>query len=566
MNSTFDFVIVGAGPAGCALAAQLCSAAGKPAVLLLEAGGENADIHMRVDGKRWLTKSMDENLNWGYKTVPQKNCFDREFDYSRGRGLGGTSAINFSCFTIGARDDFEEWARLTGDESFNWTNMQRRFKGLESFDCRIPVGLSKYAAPDSGRHGQSGKLGVSYAPEWERDLYQGMDAMEKAGYPINVDHNSGNPIGMSVLINSSKDGVRSTAKDLITPKPNNLTIITDSLVTRLTFDGKHVTGVESNGKVYHASKEVILCAGALNTPGILMHSGIGDPEELMKFNIPVVSPIKAVGKGLRDHFFCPIVNIRTKGSTERPGFYGSKQAMDNADKHWDIDKTGPWTKFGCELGMGWFKLDNLEEFPEFCKLPKEEKELLLKETIPHYEVVTHFPIHLAIPDFPADSLDYSCYLVYLLCPQSRGEVTLQSSDPRVPLRFDPHTFESKFDCRMAVEALRDVLRVTKHPSVAGDVVAPMFAPKSETDEDLLCYWRKNVSSSWHMASTAKMGHANDEDAVVDSSFRLGGISGLRVADMSVVPVNISGHPQVAAYLVGMVCGEKLLEEYKLDRG
>lgn len=188
-------------------------------------------------------------MNWGYKTTPQEFADNRELDYSRGKGLGGSSAINFGVFSIGARDDYEEWARIVGDETFRWEKIQKRFKDLETFHGSLPQGVdAKYAAPKAEDHGSSGKLHVGYASEWEKDLPPVLDLFEDAGFPLNPDHNSGDPLGMSVLINSSCKGRRSTANDLLTPKPENLTIMTDSSVQRVVLDGNKAIGVEVNGK------------------------------------------------------------------------------------------------------------------------------------------------------------------------------------------------------------------------------------------------------------------------------------------------------------------------------
>ena len=188
-------------------------------------------------------------MNWGYKTAPQEHCQNREVDYSRGKGLGGSSAINFGVYSVGARDDYEEWARVTDDNDFGWDNMQRRFKALETFHGDLPAGIDpKYAAPKPEHHGSSGKLHVGYAGEWERDLPPMLDLFDEAGFPLNPDHNSGNPIGMSILINSSHKGHRSTANDLITPVPECLTILTSSPVQRIILEGTKAVGVETNGK------------------------------------------------------------------------------------------------------------------------------------------------------------------------------------------------------------------------------------------------------------------------------------------------------------------------------
>ncbi|KAH8878924.1 alcohol oxidase [Thozetella sp. PMI_491] len=561
--ATYDFIIVGSGPAGSSVAYGLANSSARPKILLLEAGGENRDPNLRVDGQRWLT-FMKPDMNYGYKTVPQKNCANREVDYSRGRGLGGSSAINFGVFTIGAQGDYDEWARVVGDESFAWKNIQSRFKSLETLHGSRPKGVAaKYADPKPEDHGLSGPLHTGYAAEWEDDLPPLLDVFEEAGFPLNPDHNSGNPIGMSVLISSAHKGVRSTANDLLTPLPPNLTILTGSAVQKVILDGKTVVGVESHGMRYMASKEVILCAGALDTPRILMHSGIGPADQLEKFDIPVVLSVPAIGKGLRDHAFCPLVYKRSDSSTSRASFYGAQSTMDAALEQWKKDGTGPWAKFACETGIGFFKLDKLPSWSEFQRLPAEEQRYLQHDTVPHYEMLTHFPMHWFMPDFPKENLNYSCLLVFLYNGQTRGEVTLQSADPSVPLLFDPKFLGTDFDRRLAIEALRDALRITRAPGYAKDTLGVIAAPPSETDEDLLGYWQQTISSSWHMTGTVKMGKPSDADAVVDRDFRVKGIKGLRVADMSVVPILASAHIQAVAYVTGLTCAEKLVQEYGL---
>jgi choline dehydrogenase-like flavoprotein len=192
---------------------------------------------------------MESNLNWGYKTTPQEHCSGREIDYSRGKCLGGSSAINFGVYTVGAKDDYDQWAAEVGDDTFAWTNIQSRLKALETFtgDISRPE-HQKYGAPRAADHGNKGALGIGYAPEWESDLPLILDAFEEAGLERNLDHNSGNPIGMGLMINSVRDGVRTTAADLVKSAPENLVIITDSPVQRVILEGKKAVGVESNGE------------------------------------------------------------------------------------------------------------------------------------------------------------------------------------------------------------------------------------------------------------------------------------------------------------------------------
>lgn len=217
-------------------------------MLLLEAGGANEDRNLRVDGQRWTTFTQP-GMNWGYKTTPQAHCAGREIDYARGRGVGGSSTINFGVYSIGARDDYDEWARVVGDDAFRWERMQPRFRRLETFTGELPAGIDgKYAAPKAEDHGVGGPLKVGYAAEWEEDIPGLLDVFVESGFPLNPDHNSGNPIGISALINSSHKGLRTTAKDLVTPTPSNLTIVTHFPVQRLIMEGKKAVGVESDGK------------------------------------------------------------------------------------------------------------------------------------------------------------------------------------------------------------------------------------------------------------------------------------------------------------------------------
>ncbi|KAK4192326.1 hypothetical protein QBC35DRAFT_424688 [Podospora australis] len=574
VKTEYDFIIVGSGPAGSSLAYGLAQSPKKPKVLVLEAGGQNDDRNMRVNGQRWLT-FMNKDMNWGYKTVPQEHCDNRELDYSRGRGLGGSSAINFGVFTIGASHDYDTWAELVGDDDFTWDRIQSRFKQLVTVHGETPPGTDpKFAAPNNTQD-FTGPVHVGYASEWEDDLLPLLDLFSQTGHPLNPDHNSGNPIGMSVLISSAHEGLRSTSADLLTQLPSNITVLTSSPVQRVLFSSekKAIAVVLSNGHTFFASKEIILCAGALDTPRILMHSGIGPPDQLSSFSIPIISPLSAVGQNLRDHAFAPLVYQRkpsSPSSSSRASFYGSQESQDSALEEWKQSYSGPWAKFACEVGIGFFKFPpSFFSSSEFLSLPPLEQVYLSHPTIPHYEVFTHFPIHWFLPPpFPRASpdslIDYSCFLVFLYNAQARGEVTLQSSDPSVPLRFDPKFLSHEFDRKAAVESIRAVMRFTEAEEYARDTVGVVAGPeKDATDEELLAYWRQTISSSWHMTGTAKMGRRGEEDAVVDSEFSVMGVEGLRVADMSVVPVLASCHVQAVAYVTGYTCAEKLLKEYDL---
>ncbi|KAF4162560.1 hypothetical protein CNMCM6936_001989 [Aspergillus lentulus] len=409
-EAIWDFVIVGGGPAGCALAVDLARATTHLQVLLLEAGMQGDDKSLRVDGKV----------------------------------LGGSTTINFSVFTVGARDDYDEWATVVGDELYKWDRMQPRFRRLETFDTTISdLKNAKYGGPKSSDHGSQGALRVGFASEWEQDLPLMLDVFEQAGLVRNPDSNSGNPIGMALMVNSAHKGRRTTAADLLDTAPENLTIITESPVQRIVLDGKKAIGVKCNGKLCKSSN-------------LLPEAGDG-------------------------------ATLRALGSFS----YASR----------------------------------------------------LSGVVKDYS--------------------YVCMGVFLMNEQSSGEVRLQSSNPDDPLLFDPKFFSHSFDRRACIEILRDALQVTKHGSFQKDTVAPMVVPPSESDDDLFEFWKNTVGSVWHIVGTVEIGRPGDADAAVDSRFRVFGIENLRVADMSIVPVLLSTHLQVPAYMIGMTCAEVLVEEYDL---
>ena len=295
-----------------------------------------------------------------------------------------------------------------------------------------------------------------------------------------------------------------------------------------------------------------------------MHSGIGPRDQLDRFGIPVVKDVPAVGQGLRDHMFCPLVFKRKEGDTDRASFYGNKELMKQALEQWKHDGTGPWAKFACEMGIGFFKLKNLETTTEFKALPPEMQMYLKKETVPHYEMLTHFPIHWFVPGFPQGNLNCSCLLVFYYNSQSYGEVTLQSGDPSKPMRFDPRFLASPFDRRLAIDSLRDAFRISQHEGYVKNNTSTIVGPVGESDEQLLEYWKENISSSWHMTGTVKMGQDGNDNAAVDKDFRVKGIEKLRVADMGVVPVLPNCHIQAVAYVTGMTCADKLIAAHKLS--
>lgn len=505
---------------------------------------------------------MSPGMNWGYKTTPQPGLDGRELDYSRGKGLGGSSAINFSVFDIGPKDDFELIAQIAGDDSWNWQHAQARFKKLETFHGEAPAPYENYVRAKPEDHGSAGKLHIGFTKVWEKTMGDLLAALEESGSKINPDINSGDPIGWGPCPSSAYNGVRSTAADLVLNRPENLTIITEQSVHRVIFEGNKAVGIETKDDTYHASKEVILSCGSLDTPKLLMLSGIGPAQELAKLNVPVLKDLKHVGKGLRDHHHLEMLWKRAEHTSEKWRYYRNPEAIAASRVQWDKDQTGPLSHYNANFPIAFLKNERVYRSAEFEALPADVKKYLTASAVPLYEVIIG-AIDVRDMKDPTQSEASLPVHVFVLNGQSRGEVTLQSADPADPAFFNPNSFSHPFDRKVAIEATRETMQLIDSPPFAKDTVGAVKIPASQSDEDILAYWTKNAGSTWHMTGTAKMGKA-EEDSCVDSDLRVFGTSSLRIVDMSICPILPNNHTQTSAYYIGATAGDKLAAEYNLD--
>lgn len=537
LQNDYDFIVVGAGPAGSLLASTLARTKRHPSVILVEAGGRNDRRGDRIDGERWLHR-MNPHQAWGYQTTPQKGLSGQTISYDRGKGLGGSTAINFSFWSVAPRDDHDEIARLVSDDEWNWVNAQRRYKRIESYfgsAKNVPAGYEKYLHPKTQDHGHDGPIKVGFPAVWEPSLKEEMDIWIDNGVAPNLDHNSGDPIGLAVVASSAYKGVRSTAADALIGAPSNLHIVTDSQVARILFDGTKAIGITTlNEERFFARKGVIVCGGSLDTPRILMHSGIGPAGQLEAYGIPIVKANDHVGQHLKDHQHITPTWARADDTTNRHKYYRSKELQAAARVQWEADQTGPLSEIACAMGIGFLKLEAVFETPEFKNLPEHVRHHLLKPTVPTYEFSINGPSFQYFLD-PENASPGVSVFVFLMNLQSTGSVTLQSSDPKVPLLFDPNFFSHPYDRRLAVEVTREVLKIANSPSFSKDIVEAISLPDSDSEEDILDYWKKATGSTWHMTGTARMGR-DEQSAVVDKDLKVFGVENLRVADMSVVPI------------------------------
>ncbi|KAL9132931.1 MAG: hypothetical protein Q9175_005887 [Cornicularia normoerica] len=540
----FDFIIVGGGTAGCALASKLSGARKNYQVLLLEAGGTNSNPDYQTYGERHWTLATAPGYNWGYKTVPQTQL-DREIDQSRGKGLGGSSAINFCVYTRGPRADYDHWAEQ-----------------IEYFH-KPPQEQQHWVNPTRSAHGDHGAVDVGLT-DWEPEFGDFVDGLYNC-YPKNLDVNSGDPLGVAVCQVSARGGRRATASDAyLSDVPSNLTIITDATVETILFDQGKTVGVTTNkGKHIRANMEVILSAGALDSPKLLLLSGIGPEAELSKLHIPIVKDLPGVGKNLCDRLFLELVSIRAAGSHYRTSYITSPDELYEARKQWIKDRSGPLAGYYLPQMIGYFKSDKVIQSEEFQRLDSELQRPLFAETKPHYEIVSHNPS----PTVQAPDKYIGIAAAFEGNYAARGSVTLKSADSKDPPVIDPKFLAEPFDRRVAIEAVRETLKLLDLPHIAKEQVRLAAGPEDRSDEAILNYVRKTAISMWHCSGTVRMGKKKEPGTCVDSNFQVCGVDGLRVVDMSVAPfllrlsLFLSAHTQAAAYLIGETAAEKIIAEY-----
>lgn len=356
---------------------------------------------------------------------------------------------------------------------------------------------------------------------------------------MNPDLNSGNPLGLSITPNTAYRGVRTSSSSLLLNAPSNLHILTNTNVARVLFSPDEplkAVGIETvEGVKIFAHVEVVLSAGALNTPKILILSGIGPASELEKHSIAVRLNLSAVGRGLKDHHHIGPTWIRAPHTTDRHTFYQSPSLQAAARAQWEKDGTGPLSEISCVLTTGFFKSDAIYQSDEFKALPKERQRHLSQPTVPLYEII----LNGASPEqliSPSTAQPLMTVFIFVLAAENSGTVTLSSADPADPPLCDPKFFSNPFGRRVAIEATREAMTVANSAEFQKDTVGMLHGPKSMSEEEIIQYWRETTCSTWHMCGTVRMGQEGEESAGVDPDFRVLGTKGLRVVDLSVMPI------------------------------
>ena len=514
-----DFVVVGAGSAGWAVAARLSE---DPAirVLLLEAGGEDKNrwIHIPLGfGKTFA----DPSVNWCYETEPDPGAADRRVFWPRGKVLGGSSSINGMVYIRGQAEDFDHWRQL-GNAGWSFEDVLPYFKRAEH-----------QVRGADGFHGTGGPLCVSDVAQ--HPICEAfIAATTELGFPRNDDFNGASQDGAGYHQTTTRNGRRcSTAVGYLRPAMQrpNLRVVTEALTEKILFEGRRAVGVtfRRDGRLCTAlaGREVILCGGAVNSPQLLMLSGIGPQQHLAGFGLPVVQHLPGVGQSLQDHYSAPI-KLKSRLPVTVNDVMLSNARKLKAGLEYYMFHRGPLSMISSPAAL-------------FARTRPELASPDIKISISPFSA-----------ERPQDGLHrFSGFtsIAYQLRPESRGEIKLKSPDPFDAPAVHPNYLSTETDQRTIVAGLKLIRRILANPHMQRFVDREFQpGPAVETDEQLLDYARGRGGTVYHPTSTCKMG--SDPLAVVDAELRVHGIGGLRVADASIMPTVVSGNTNAAAIMIG----------------
>jgi choline dehydrogenase len=526
----FDYVIVGAGSAGCVLANRL-SADGKNSVLLLEAGPKDSNLWIHVPlGYAKLFK--DKSVNWMYQTEPEPGLGGRQVFQPRGKVLGGSSSINGLLYVRGQHEDYDRW-RQHGNAGWGYEDVLPYFKKAENQQR----GADTY-------HGVGGPLPVS---DWRHadPLSEAfVVAAAETGIPTNLDFNGATQEGAGFFQTTTRRGRRaSTAFSYLRPAKGrgNLHVETDALAQRILFEGRRARAVEyrqgSSLRTVRARKEILISGGAYNSPQLLQLSGVGPAELLKRHGIEIVLDAPGVGNDLQDHMQVRLV-MRCAQRVTLNDIVNHPVRRVMAGVQYAALRKGPLTIAAGTSGA-FFRTNPRLASPD---------------------IQIHFlPFSTDKMGEKLHSFSGFSASVCQLRPESRGSLRIKSADPTVPPEIRINYLATETDRAAFIEGLKVLRKILSAPALkpyVAEEVAP--GPKISSDEELLSFCRQTGSTVYHPTSTCRMG--NDPLAVVDQRLRLRGIEGLRVVDASVMPDLMSGNTNAPTIMIAEKASDMILED------
>ena len=533
----YEYIIVGAGSAGCVLANRLTED-GRHRVLLIEAGPKNNALSLKIPAAV-LKNLKSTKYNWAYQGEPEPELGGRVITHDRGKTLGGSSSINGLCFIRGHALDFEGW-RQSGCEGWGYADVLPYFKRLEN-----------YSGGESEYRGGDGPL-VVHRPKPQNPLYKAfIEAGRDAGYQTTDDICGYRQEGFGVFDMSTENGERnSTAKAYLDParRRQNLTVMTDKQVQKIFFNGNEATGISYktvNGDIIKvdALKEVILSAGAVGSPQLLMLSGVGPASHLKDHGITIVADMPGVGQNLNDHpdfvlkYKClKPVSIWPQTRLVRRTFAGIR---------WLLRRDGICASNQFEAVASVRSAAGVE-YPDIqLTISPAAVDDQTWEPLPEHA----FQIHVG-----------------LMRGFSRGNITLRNSDPASPPRILANYLKDPRDRDLLRKGIRIVREIASQPAFkpfCGEEIYPGVA--SQTDEDLDGCIKEKLNTQWHLSGTARMGTSNNREAVVDAHGKVHGLSKIRIVDASIMPAATNGNTNSPTIMIAEKLSDSILGKYPLAR-
>ncbi len=517
--NTYDYIVVGAGAAGCAVANRL-SENPNVRVALLEAGGKDSSplIHMPAG----FTKLVGEKVNWGFKTAPQKNVNNREMHYPQGRTLGGSTSINAMIYIRGHRLDYDEWRDL-GNAGWGYEHVLPYFKKSENNERFV-----------DDYHGHGGPVNVADQTQHNPLTRAFVRSAQEVGIAYNPDLNGAKQAGVSYYQVTQRNVRRESAATAYLhayKNRKNLTVITKAWASRVIVENGRATGIEylEDGKSprkLSANAEVILSGGAVNSPKLLLLSGIGPADELRALGLQVVHDLPGVGKNFQDH-----MDVYIAAECSKPISYNGEDRWDRAVRHgiqYLMYKTGPVTACVAEAGCFLKSSDDVRS-PD-----------IQIHCLPAF-VVDHGRKRIKGHGITINTCN--------LRPKSIGSVTLLTTNPLNAPAIDPNFLGDPYDWKISMEGFKWGRKILSAPSFKPFIKQELLpGADCQSEEEIKEYIRKWSKTDYHPVGSCKMG--SDDMAVVDTQLRVRGIDALRVIDASIMPTLISGNTQAPSIMIG----------------